>query len=185
MRAWTGWVCGALLMGAVGLLTAEDHPKGEGKPANPPAAKSHPGFEALKALAGTWTGVFGEDGGTGPCTITYKVTSSGSAVLETMFPGEPHEMVTLYHLDGEELVMTHYCAVGNRPFMKAAPLQQEAGKPPVLKFTQVADGKNDQGPHMHDAEFVFTDADRLGASWSRYVDDKQVSVVKFTLTRKK
>ena len=34
--------------------------------------------------------------------------------------GTPMEMVTLYHMDGAELVATHYCAMGNQPRMRAA-----------------------------------------------------------------
>ena len=50
-----------------------------------------------------------------------KVTAGGSAVHETLFPGSAHEMVSVYHLDGADLVMTHFCALGNQPRMKADP----------------------------------------------------------------
>ena len=48
-------------------------------------------------------------------------TAGGSAVQETQFPGTPMEMVSVYHLDGADLVMTHYCVLGNQPRMKADP----------------------------------------------------------------
>ena len=42
-------------------------------------------------------------------TVTYKVTSGGSAVVETIGPGTEHEMVTVIHPDGDDLMLTHYC----------------------------------------------------------------------------
>ena len=50
-----------------------------------------------------------------------KVTAAGSAVHETIFPGTGHEMVSMYHADGKDLIMTHYCALGNQPRMKLDP----------------------------------------------------------------
>src|SRR5438309_5279140 len=69
------------------------------------AGAHHPGFEKIKALAGEW-----EAKGTGEHsgTVSYKVTAGGSAVLETLFGGSDHEMVTLYYLEGGDLAMTHY-----------------------------------------------------------------------------
>ena len=49
---------------------------------------------------------------------SYRVASGGSVVQETLFPGSPHEMISMYHLAGGQLVMTHYCAMGNQPRMK-------------------------------------------------------------------
>ena len=73
-------------------------------------------FERIKALAGVWKGTSETDGKTEPAEIDYKVTSMGSAVVETLFPGTPHEMVSIYHdNDDGKLSMTHYCGLGNRP----------------------------------------------------------------------
>ena len=51
----------------------------------------------------------------------FKLTGGGSAVQETIFPGAAHEMVSVYHADGKDVVMTHYCALGNQPKMKLDP----------------------------------------------------------------
>ena len=75
-------------------------------------------FEALKKLAGDWVEV-GKDGKlTDKVVSTLRVTSGGTAVQETIFPGSDHEMVTMYHLDGADLVLTHYCMLGNQPRMR-------------------------------------------------------------------
>lgn len=70
----------------------------------------------IKTLEGTWVGV-SPDGQAG--TTEFRVSSAGHVVREVMFPGAPHEMTNTYHMDGESCVVTHYCAVGNQPRMRA------------------------------------------------------------------
>jgi len=163
-------------------------PAESSKPANPPAqhagAPANPGFEMLKKLAGTWTGAGGE---MGDVTVTYKVISAGSTVMETIMPGTDHEMVTMYHMDGNDLVLTHYCALGNQPHMKAEALKREAGQPATLKFTCVGGSnmKSEKDMHMHSAEFTFVDDDHLQSTWGLLSDGKEVEHAKFDMHRKK
>lgn len=70
---------------------------------------------AVSELQGRWV----MEGPEGPAYTEFALTSSGSAVRETMFPGTPHEMINMYALDGNSLVLTHYCAGGNQPRMRA------------------------------------------------------------------
>jgi len=85
------------------------------------AAPATTPLDRFKALAGDW--VAAEDGEMfhkGDLVARYGVTAAGSAVVETVFPGSPHEMVTVYHADGTDLVLTHYCMEGNAPRMRGA-----------------------------------------------------------------
>lgn len=142
--------------------------------------KSHPGLERLKKLTGTWTTETKETGAT---TVTYRVTSGGSTVMETLMPGTAHEMVTMYHLDGDELILTHYCALGNQPRMKA----QKDSKEGTLDF-RCAGGSNVKCPgeaHMHSLAMTFVDADHLRHEWTLMKGGKAEEVVNFELARKK
>ena len=70
----------------------------------------------MKSLAGKWTGAAKHSTGTEDAAVVeYKVTSGGSAVVETLMPGTSHEMVSVYHDEGGKLEMTHYCMLGNHP----------------------------------------------------------------------
>jgi hypothetical protein len=84
--------------------------------------RQHPALDRLKSLEGTWAGpaVWDQGGKKGEVDfkLLYKTTSGGNAVMETMFPGTPGEMVTMYYLEGEALVLVHYCSAGNQPRMK-------------------------------------------------------------------
>ncbi len=116
----------------------------------------HPDFERLKRLEGNWS-LQGEEEG----KVSYHVTAAGSAVVETLFPGEPHEMVTIYHLDGDKILLTHYCAMGNQPRMR----QIDAAEEDDLVF-EFAGGTGVEGVgHMHDLTITFVGDDALRHEW--------------------
>ena len=130
------------------------------------AAATHPALERLKKLAGTWVAA-GEDGKpTDQVVSVIKVTAAGSAVQETIMPGSGHEMVSMYHQDGKDVVMTHYCALGNQPRMKADP------KSPKNQIHFLFDGGTNLDPakdmHMHEGTLTFVDDDHIeftGVAW--------------------
>src|SRR5437879_51499 len=78
-------------------------------------------LEQFKQLAGEWVGKGKHGDMEHEARIVYKVTSGGTAVVETIDPGGHHEMVTMIHADGDALLLTHYCMLGNQPQMKATP----------------------------------------------------------------
>jgi hypothetical protein len=87
-------------------------------------------FEQMKALAGQWQGhVTTPDGPA--AAVVYELTANGSAVTEKLFPGTSHEMLSVYFMDGKDLVLTHYCAMANQPRMK---LVRASANPTTLTF---------------------------------------------------
>lgn len=141
-------------------------------------------LERLKTLAGEWRGhVVTEDGP--PAEVVYSLTAGGSTVTERLFPGTAHEMVTMYHLDGNDLVLTHYCAMGNQPRMKLA---QATGTDPVELRFDFAGGTNmdpAKDAHMHSGRVTLRGADRLEAEWAVYDKGKQTGSNRFFLDRVK
>ncbi len=150
----------------------------------PPTAGVKPvsaALERFKALAGEW--VAAEDGEMvkkGDLVARYAVTASGSAVVETVFPGSPHEMVTVYHADGSDLLLTHYCMEGNQPRMRAKNLSG-----PRFDFSY--DGGTNIDPkrdrHMHSASLELGQ-DEIRSEWTELADGKPVFVAKSHLVRK-
>jgi len=146
-------------------------------------AKAAPAaFERFKALAGEW--VAAEDGEMakkGDLVARYAVTAGGSAVVETIFPGQAQEMVTVYHADGPDLVLTHYCMEGNQPRMRA-----KAAQGPRFDFA--FDGGTNIDPkrdrHMHSASLALLGADEIRSEWTELAEGKPVLVVKSHLVRK-
>ena len=74
--------------------------------------RSEAAFKELKTLAGDWQGSLN---GT-PTRVSYKVTADGSALMLTE-QADSTVMITMVTVDGDHLVATHYCSVGNQPQM--------------------------------------------------------------------
>lgn len=146
---------------AIGLATALG---AVAAPAAPDISQAARTFQAFKDLAGRWQAT--DDGGHA-VTASYEVVARGSAVLERyQRPGEdgsPVTMITLYHLDGEDLMLTHYCMAGNQPRMRAAELDESSVRFELLDAT----GLTSPGAgHMHRAVFRFQGEDRFTTEWT-------------------
>ena len=151
----------------------------------PPAAAGKPtsaAFERIKGLVGDW--VAAEDGEMskkGDLVARYTLTAAGTALVETVFPGGEHEMVTVYHADGNDLVLTHYCMEGNQPRMRA---RNAAGPRFDFRF----DGGTNIDPrrdrHMHQASLELVGDDEIRSEWTELADASPVLVVKSHLLRK-
>jgi hypothetical protein len=139
-------------------------------------------LERLKSLAGTWTGKAGHGSSAQDTTVVWRVTSGGHAAMETIDPGTPHEMVTLYHLDGGKLVLTHYCAAGNQPTMRAV----RSSGPDAIAFDFVRGSNMKPGDmHMHAARISFVGPDRLDTEWTSWQGGKPAGKMRFELTRQR
>lgn len=139
------------------------------------AAPTHAGMEKLKTLVGTWVTADKDGKPTEEVASVVKLTAGGTALHETLFPGQPHEMVSIYTVDGDDLVMTHYCMLGNQPRMKADP------KSPANQIVfQFAGGSNldpKKDKHMHAATLTIVDADHLeieGIGWENGAPAKEM-----------
>ena len=141
------------------------------------------GFDLLKGLAGTWVRL-GEGGKpTDEVVSSIRVTAGGSAVHEVLFPGTEVEMITIYHQDGDDLVMTHYCMLGNQPRMKAEP-GNEAGKV-VFKCQGGSNMKSEDDKHMHQETITVITKDHINVEWLEFENGAHNHTGKFDLVRKK
>ena len=165
----------AVLSLAVGRAAAE--------PPAPAPVDGKTAFERLKTLAGTWQGQAGHGPADQAAIVTYRVASGGSVVEETLFPGTPHEMISMYHLVDGELVLTHYCAMANQPRMR---LDRKASTPDRLVFA--FDGGTNFDPakdtHIH-AGVVEWKGESLHNVWTVYAGGKEAGQNQFVLARKR
>jgi opacity protein-like surface antigen len=114
-------------------------------------------FDKLKALAGTWEGTFEGH----QLDVTLRVTSMGNALMHEMKGSGPEDPITMFNLDADRLLLTHYCDAGNRPRMvgKISP----DGKTLEFEFLDVS-GSTEPG-HMQHVTFTFIDADHHIEKW--------------------
>ena len=142
-------------------------------------SKAQASFDKLKTLAGNWEGAAG--GMTSK--VSYRVISNGSVIEETMQNGTEDPMVTIYHLDGDRLMVTHYCGAGNQPRMVASP---DPSKPNVFafRFLDATNLSSTQEGHMRDLVLTIVDRDHITQQWTWHAQNKEEKMELFKFTRK-
>ncbi len=116
-------------------------------------------FDQLKSLAGSWDGTL--DGQT--LHVSLRVTSKGNALMHEMKGAGPDNPITMFNLDGDRLMLTHYCDAGNQPRMVAT--VSPDGKTVVFDFVDATNLLTSQMGHMQRVTFTFIDADHHTEKW--------------------
>ena len=145
----------------------------------PPYKGSHP-FESMKSLAGHWEGAKVSGDKEEPVKVEYKVTSNGSTIVETLFPGTKYEMISVYHEKGGQLTMTHYCSIGNQPQMD---LVKADGKDLEFAFSKSNVIDVAKEGHMHALTITMVDKDHLNHNWTMYKEGKDGGTTALKLAR--
>ena len=124
-------------------------------------------FSKLKALEGNWQSkpIPGSD----QEKIAYKVTSGGNALQEVLFPGTPNEMLSVYYIEGTDLVMTHYCMLPNQPKLRAISTQDDKL---TFELAPTAGINSATDQHMHSLTITLAGPDRLIQEWTSFKDGK-------------
>jgi hypothetical protein len=151
-------------------------------------------FDKLKTMAGSWEGpvtvVPPQPDMTSdkPLHVSMRVTSRGNALVHEMqeagTPDDPTKYdhpTTMVYVEGERLLLTHYCDAGNRPRMtgKVSP----DGKTVEFEFLDLSGG-NDYG-HMYHAVFTWIDANHHTEDWTYMMPGDKPLHAHFDLQRTK
>lgn len=180
-RKWAALLVAAAVVGAVwfGESKAGEQKKAEGEPEKLAAL-----FEKLKSLVGDWEAAKPEKaGGKAKVVLRYRLTGGGSALTETVFPDSDMEMLSVYHRDGAQLTMTHYCCVGNQPKFRARPGKNKDEV--VFEFIGGTNLNPAKDGHIHGGIIRFVGADQIHTEWDFHVDGKLADKHSFDLIRKK
>lgn len=100
-------------------------------------------FDSLKQLAGDWKSTKASS----HTTVNYRVIANGSTLVESWTMSPTRQSMTVYTLDGDRLIATHYCPQGNAPRLQLTQTDDD-GTHQFLFF----DGANLQDPagsHEH------------------------------------
>ena len=164
-----------LAFGCVATMTAS----GNGQSG---AMDAKAAFERLKALQGTWEA----PAGNGQKAITtFELVGDGSVLLERYrnpaLPGGGH-MVSAYHLDGAELVLTHYCIAKNQPTLRAARFDPAASAV-QFEFLRAGNLPDPNAGHMRRALYRLEGADRFTTEWEFFAGGRKTMTETETFTR--
>jgi hypothetical protein len=142
----------------------------------------------LTSTSGDWESVSAqhEHGGSAPGgsrgIVSVRTKAAGSAVVHTYAQGTPGEMETVFHMDGDRLLLTHYCALQNAPVLRF----EKSDKPGELKFVFYGGTNFDPGvdAHLHESTFQIKDKDTVVQSSTVYANGKPSPELVAVLHRK-
>jgi hypothetical protein len=143
----------------------------------PPDASA--AFARLERLAGRWQAKSSKGWSD---EVTYEVVARGSAVVQrTAFADHPAEtMYTVYHLDGDRLLLTHYCEARNQPRLVLV----EAGDDRLaFDFLDATNLPSRDHGHMDRAVFTFLDDDHFSSRWTWFQDGRERWLEEITYRR--
>jgi len=135
-------------------------------------------FDQIKSLQGSWAGK-SSDGR--PVQVSNRVVSGGSALMSEITGHE--NMITMFHMDGNRLIMTHYCTSGNQPRMVGS--VSPDGKTITFNFLDATNLLSAQHGHMDQVVFTLIDADHHTEQWQFATDDGKKMREVFDLQRQK
>ena len=134
-------------------------------------------FDKLKTLSGVWEGKVTTDMKVAeafektPMRLVLRTTSRGNALMHEMTStGSPDDPITMFYLDEDRVLLTHYCDAGSRPRMEGK--LSADGK--TLEFTFLDVAGSNLHEHMHHAKFTFIDADHHSEDWTFMIGDMPI-----------
>src|SRR5436189_502156 len=134
-------------------------------------------FDRLTSLQGEWTGQI--DGVN--TTLIYTLTANGSALMEQCRSEKGPEMITMFTVDGDHLIATHYCSAKNQPQM-VTPAITDAQRPLAFSLVRVTGLNSVDDWHNTGLTVIQEDNDHLTQEWSYQFNGKTGKTV-FHFTR--
>jgi hypothetical protein len=123
--------------------------------------KSEQAFDRLSSLKGEWQG---EPEGV-KTTLIYTLTADGSVLMEECRPQSGPEMITMFTVDGDHLIATHYCSAKNQPQMATSPIT-DAQKPLAFSLVRITGLKSPDDFHNTGLTVIQEDNDHLTQEWT-------------------
>jgi hypothetical protein len=164
------WLCGLIAMGAI-LLPTQMQPQAN--------SKSEAVFRQLVSLVGEWEAV--QNGV--PVTETYTLTANRSALMAETKPGNDPAMITMFTVDGEHLIATHYCAARNQPQMQTG-IPEDLQKGVTFSLVRVTGMKTQDDWHNTGLTITLEDKDHMTQRWT-YLYKRRPGMTVFHYTRQK
>ena len=122
--------------------------------------KSEQAFDRLASLQGQWEG---EEKGS-KFNVIYTLTANGSALMEEFRPHSGPVMITMFTVDGDHLIATHYCSARNQPHMVTSAIT-DVQKPLVFSLTAITGLKSPNDWHNTGLTVIQEDNDHLTQEW--------------------
>jgi len=144
-----------------------------------PTAKSTATFTQMKSLVGEWEAV--QDGV--QIRETYTLTANGSALMAVTRPANEPAMITMFTVDGDHLIATHYCVAGNQPQM-VTDVPNDLQRGVTFTLARVTGLRTPDDWHNTGVTIIKEDSNHMTQEWTYLYKGKTGKTV-FHYTRKK
>lgn len=141
--------------------------------ADAPAVSAAASFDRLRALVGEWRGRTPQGRDIG---VSYRLTANGSALVETWTLGRGRESVTIYHMDGDALLATHFCPIGNQPRLA---LRRASADRLDFEFRDATGLDSPTEAHQHSFWIEFQGDAIVRSETYREGDDEETEAVRY------
>jgi hypothetical protein len=141
-------------------------------------------FAQLKKLEGAWE-TKRPDGKA--ARTEFELTANGTVLLERYTnPSMPGggRMATAYHLDGGDLVLTHYCIANNQPVLRAERFDA-ASREIQFEFVRAGNLPSSSTGHMRRARYRIINDDNFVTEWEFFENGTKKMTEVETFTRVK
>lgn len=137
-------------------------------------------FEHIKKLEGTWRSKSTKGWEE---RQQFRLIAKDTAVASQSMPVPPvggsggnsapnAPMLTVFHMDGDKLLLTHYCEAGNQPRMIATAVE-DGGRTVRFAFLDATNMPSRTTGHMHSVVITFVDDRHFNEQWSWYENGKE------------
>jgi hypothetical protein len=138
-------------------------------------------FDVMKSLAGNWEG---KNSMGDPVQVSFRLTANGTVIMseiQSQMNDGKEDMVSMIHLDGKRLLLTHYCPNGNQPRMQAN--ASTDGKIITFEFLDATNLASPEDGHIHRVAFTLVDDKHHIEEW-HYLEHGKEVVARFDLQKK-
>jgi hypothetical protein len=137
------------------------------------------GLAQFKTLVGSWKGTDPEGK---PLSLSYKMVSEDKTLMETLgMGGKEESMITMYHLDNDGVMATHYCSIGNQPRMRLDRKKSNESRFAFV-YQDATNLKSKKDPHINGLTITVKDKDHIFQEWSMIEKGKETREI-FTFKR--
>jgi hypothetical protein len=130
-------------------------------------------FHKLQALAGDWEG---KDDAGNVVKTKFQVVAGNTAVMETLTMPGMEEMLTLYSVDGDGIMLVHFCPTNNQPRMRAVP-SSASDKTLVFAFQGAANLPDISVGHEQRMVLQFNSPDQIVERWTWRKNGKDTEMI--------
>jgi len=133
-------------------------------------------FQTLKSFVGDWQGRT-EAGRT--FLVSYRLIANETVLVES-WTSPTRTSMTVYHMDGDALIATHYCPQGNQPRLQYRP--ESSNERLHFTFRDATNLQDANAAHQHEF-WIRWHADGTFARNETYVENSEAGSETATYTR--